>query len=314
MLNITVLPASCKTGLSTIRALLALSESLSITGIYRDLSKVPPDLLSNNPQFTAVKGNIDDPASLDLSTTDVLFNTTPTTYENVDILEHAKKQTENVKLAILKSVNVKKVVLLSSMGAQYPSGTGEIKTNHAAELVLTTLPTRIETVFVRCCYFMENWVSCIPTLLSSENKPFFYSTITPANRAIPMVAVKDIGAICAQEMISRTPCKEVFPFQAESPYIFELRGPNCSSNDVKKAFEEVLGKEVEMKLIPREGLLEFYGAVFPDYVAREYAEMNESFLEGGILEWDPLSAPAGEVKMGETALKEVFEELLKEQV
>ncbi|KAK0742076.1 hypothetical protein B0T21DRAFT_282872 [Apiosordaria backusii] len=302
MPNITILPASCKTGLSTLRALLSLSDpSLQITGIYRDPSKAPQDLLSN-PQFTAVKGDIDDPTSLDFSTTDLLFNTTPTTYDNVDILEHAKKQTENIKAAILKSSTVKKVVLLSSMGAQYPSGTGEIKTNHAAELILSTLPPTIPTVFVRCCWFMENWASSLPTLLSDP--PFFYSTISPADRLTPMIAVKDIGVVCAQELLSTAPLKS-------NPYIFELHGPEYTSNDVKKAFEEVLGKEVEMKMIPKEGLLEYYLAVFPDYVAKEYAEMNESFLEGGIIDLNPEPTPGGELKKGETELKEVFAELLK---
>ncbi|KAK4205093.1 hypothetical protein QBC40DRAFT_271702 [Triangularia verruculosa] len=305
MPNITILPASCKTSLSTIRALLSLPSPPTITGIYRDTSKVPPDLLSN-PNFTPLQGDIDDPSSLDFSTTEIIFTTTPTTYANVDILEHAKKQTENIKAAILKSSTIKKVVLLSSMGAQFSSGIGEIKTNHAAELILSTLPPTIKTTFLRCCWFIENWASSLPTLLADAENPFFYSTITPADRAIPMIAVKDIGVISAREILSEGD-------RQEHPVILELHGPQYTSIDVKDAFEEVLGKEVEMKLIPKEGLLEYYGAVFPDYVAREYAEMNESFLEGGVLEWDPKAEPSGEVREGETGLKEVFAELLKQQ-
>jgi hypothetical protein len=73
---------------------------------------------------------------------------------------------------------------------------------------------------------------------------------------------------------------------------------------VQKAFEEVAGKELEMRPVERDGLADFYAAVFPPRVAKLFAEMNASYLEGGILYRDPL--PTGEVRCGKTELVEVF--------
>lgn len=304
MPTITIIPASCKTSLATIRALLSLSDpSVKIHGIYRDLSKVPEDLLSRS-QFTALQGDIDDP-SLELPPSDLLFHTTPNTYTDADVFEHAKRQTENLKTAILKSSTIKKIVLMSTMGAQYSSGTGELKANHAAETTISTLPASIQKVFVRCCWFMENWASELPNLLS--DKPFFYSTISPADFPFPHIAVRDIGKTCAQELLSTAPPKS-------NPYIFELQGQSYSSNDVKKIFEELLGKEVDMRVIPQEGLLDYYRQMFSEHVAREYTEMNQSFLEGGILFLNPEPTPGGEIRRGETELREVLAGLLKGRV
>ncbi|KAK0669298.1 hypothetical protein QBC41DRAFT_275155 [Cercophora samala] len=304
MTAITIIPASCKTSLATIRALLSFPDpSIKLTGIYRDLSKVPHDLLSH-PQFTPLQGDIDDP-SLELPPTDLLFHTTPNTYTDADVFDHAKRQTENVKAAILKSATVKKVVLMSTMGAQYSSGTGELKANHAAETTISTLPLSIQKVYVRCSWFMENWASELPNLLS--DKPFFYSTISPADFPFPHIAVRDIGKTCAQELLSTEPPKS-------NPYIFELQGRSYSSNDVKKTFEELLGREVEMRVVPKEGLLDYYRQAFSEHVAREYTEMNLSFLEGGILHLNPEPTPGGEIRRGETELKEVLEGLLQGRV
>lgn len=54
-----------------------------------------------------------------------------------------------------------------------------------------------EVVFVRCAYFMENWMMALQTL-RSEN-PFFYSTLTPLNHVLPMVSKTPSGSkyICS---------------------------------------------------------------------------------------------------------------------
>ncbi|KAK4205208.1 hypothetical protein QBC40DRAFT_249214 [Triangularia verruculosa] len=284
-------PPPPKPASPTINALLASGSSdLSIRGIYRNLSKVPPSL-SSNPQFTAVQGTVDDASTLDLSGTDILWTTTPQPAFEGDIFEHARKQTQNVADAVLKS------------------GIGAIGTNHTAEQVLrsSALPQAgIDLVIIRAVYFYENWASGLKTAALSD-QPFIYSTITPADKAVPHIATKDIGVASAAELLSSSPLPK-------NPYVFELHGPSYNSLDVKKAFEEAVGKEVELKPIPKEGLREYYSAVFPPHVAEKYAAMNESFLDGGILGRDP--EPTGEVrKVGDraTGLAEVLKGLLEVQ-
>ena len=62
---------------------------------------------------------------------------------------------------------------------------GEIATNHVAEK--TFAGAAPEVIFARCAYFMENWASGFESL--KTDPPFFYSVITPASNAVPMVCL-----------------------------------------------------------------------------------------------------------------------------
>jgi hypothetical protein len=87
-----------------------------------------------------------------------------------------------------------------------------------------------------------------------------------------------------------------------------LHGPRpYTSVDVQKAFEVASGKSLEIRPIEKEGLVAFYSAVFPPGVAKLFAEMNASFLEGGILYEDP--NPTKEIRKGKTELVEVVKQL-----
>ncbi|KAL1839881.1 hypothetical protein VTJ49DRAFT_1016 [Mycothermus thermophilus] len=296
-MHITVVPASPKTGQATIRALLADPSGPAVRGYYRNLSKVPADFQSN-PRFEAVRGDVEDAATLDFSGSDAVLNITPPLFDERDIVEHARLVSENVKAAVKKAASVKRLVYLSSAGAQYDHGTGEILTNHTAEVVLKDAAP--EVVFVRCSYFMENWAMSLETLPQG----FFFTTLTPLDRVLPMVAIQDIASALTSELLATG---SALP---SHPYIYELYGPrDYTSNDVHKAFEEAMCKSIEMKPIPKEGLYDFYAAVFPPKVAQLYAEMNASYLEGGILEENP--RPTGEVRRGRTELVEVFRGLVQ---
>lgn len=292
MVHIAVVPASNRTGAATIRSLLADPSNPSVKGVYRNLAKVPAEF-SSNSRFEAVQGTVDDAATLDFSGSDAVLNITPTTIEEVDIFQHALKQSNNVKAAAQRA-GVKRLVLLSSVGAHAESGSGEIMTNHAAEVALRDAAP--ETVFVRCWYFTENWTAALETI----NDGFFYTTITPLDYALPTIAVKDIGETLAKELVA------VGTALPSSPYIFDLAGPKRSSLDVKKAFEEVLGKEIEVRPVPKEDVTDFYCAVFPPHVAKSYAEMTAAILPGGHLHENPDNNV--EVRHGKTDLVEVFKQ------
>lgn len=175
-----------------------------------------------------------------------------------------------------------------------------------------------EVVFVRCGYFMENWAAALETIPEAG---FFFTTFTPTDLKLPhvsipiaeskieelltcrQVAIKDIGQTCADELLATGTALKA------SPYVFDLCSPRkFSSDDVHKAWEEAAGKTIEMKVIPKEGLAEFYGAVFPPAIAELYVEMNVALLPGGIIVEDP--SPTGETRHGKTELVGVFVQLL----
>ncbi|KAE8408444.1 hypothetical protein BDV37DRAFT_172968 [Aspergillus pseudonomiae] len=298
---IAVVPASPKTGQAAIRALLNSTETtrpITVKGVYRDLSRVPEEFLSN-PHFQAVKGDVSDAASLDLTGVDAVLAITPPRYDGSDFLACARTASENTRLAIQKSGSVKRLVLLSSMGAEHESGTGEIVTNHIAETILKDAAP--EVVIARCTYFMENWAMAVETAKSEH--PHLYSSITPIDFEVPMVAVKDMGQAFATYLL-----KSDIP---ESPYIVDVHGPRSyTPKDVQKAFEEAVGKEVELRLVERKDLSQFFAGFLPKNVAEAFTEMTNAFLPGGIMaSANTENSNSDRVWRGKTELTEAIREL-----
>jgi uncharacterized protein YbjT (DUF2867 family) len=133
-MHITVVPASPQTGRAAIRSLLGDASKPTVRGYYRDLARVP-DEFKSNPRFEAVQGDVEDASTLDFSGSDAVFNITPPLYEEKPIVPHAQMVSENVKAAVKKADSVKRLVLLSSMGAQYDSGTVSLRRLYNPQVV-----------------------------------------------------------------------------------------------------------------------------------------------------------------------------------
>lgn len=117
-MHITVVPASPKTAHAAIKNLLDDHRAPTVRAIYRDPSKAP-DYFVSNPRFTAVKGDVEDVESLDVSGSDAVLAITPPKLDGSDIVAFSSSVSENLKGAISRAGSVKRLVLLSSMGAQY---------------------------------------------------------------------------------------------------------------------------------------------------------------------------------------------------
>lgn len=313
-MRVTVAPASTRTGAAVIRSLLAAPGPIEINALYRNLSKVPKEF-ADRANFHARQGDVSEPATLDFTGSDAVLAITPPAFDGRDIVAHAETVSKNVKDAIEKSGSVQRLVLLSSAGAQFSTGVvshfrcrftserlltrpqGEIKTNNMAERVFTT--TKVPAiVFVRCAYFMENWAMSLETLRAPE--PFIFSTITPLDWKIPMIAVKDIRSTLASELL-----KESTP--PAKPYIFELHGPRqYTPLDVQEAFSKALGKEVAIKPVEKSELRGFFSQVFPEPIVGDWVEMATSFLPGGIMAADTVDYDKVNVVRGPTELDKVL--------
>ncbi|KAK4207282.1 hypothetical protein QBC37DRAFT_433680 [Rhypophila decipiens] len=305
-MQITIIPASTRVATQTIRILLADPSALSVVGFYRNLTRVPAEFLSN-PKFSAKRGDIEDASTLDFAGSDIILSITPMWYDGRDILTVAKEVSWNVRNRIEETcISVKRLVVLSSMGGQYDEGTGAILTNHAAEEILGATKNAKEVVIVRPAYFMENWGEAVGTIKSDG---FFFSIFTPASFKIPHIAVKDIASTLAGELLSTSRTPSPLP-EGSSPYALEIQGPKYSTEDVKRIFEEVSGKkDIQVREIPKEGVQGFYEAAgFPSNVAKPFAEMSNSILEGGKLFENP-EPRTKDVRILRTELKDVIEEL-----
>ncbi|WQF82490.1 Putative NAD(P)-binding domain, NAD(P)-binding domain superfamily [Colletotrichum destructivum] len=299
-MHVFVVPASPKTGQATIRALLHDASRPSVTGVYRDLGKVPAEF-RDHPQFTAVEGDVADVGTLRLAGADAVVTITPPLYSDAEPLARAREMAANVKFAVGRtSGSVRRLVYVSSVGAGLEHGTGEIKTNYEAEQALAGVAP--EVVFVRCAYFMENWSAALETLKAEP--PFFHSVVCPEDFEIPMVSVRDVGQTCAAQALGAGS-----PLRC-NPHVFDLQGPRSySTRDVQRAFEAATGRRrVEIRMVEHGQLEGFFAQVFREPMASMFAEMTRSFLPGGIMAADAYEGT--DVQRGTETLEKIVREML----
>jgi len=169
-------------------------------------------------------------------------------------------------VAAAKSAKLAHVVLLSSLGAQVPTGTGLIQSVHDAETKL--FASGIPTTAVRPGSFYENSLPAIGAAKGAGTFPTFYRK----DFAVPSVATKDIGRIAAQALIEGPRGNEVI----------ELSGPrDLAATDLAAALGRVLGKELTVQEIPESavaGTMTSHGAS-PD-VAELFRAMVHAVNDG----------------------------------
>jgi uncharacterized protein YbjT (DUF2867 family) len=121
-MHITVVPASPKVGQAAIRSLLADASQPTVKGYYRNLSKVPAEFKAN-PRFEAVQGDVEDASTLSFAGSDAVLLFWAALLVEFVLVPLGGLVSENVKAAVKKAESVKRLVLLTSLGAQYDHGT-----------------------------------------------------------------------------------------------------------------------------------------------------------------------------------------------
>lgn len=120
-MRVSVAAAGTQTGAATIRAIIKAHPATEIRALYRNLEKVPQEFKSH-ATFYPAKGNIDDASSLDFAGSDAVLVTTPPIFQDIDVLAHTRDVCNGLKEAIEKAGTVKRIVLLSSVGAEFDNG------------------------------------------------------------------------------------------------------------------------------------------------------------------------------------------------
>lgn len=178
-----------------------------------------------------------------------------------------QKATGEALVAAAAAAAVPHVVLLSSVGAHIPSGTGPIQGLYPVEKGLAALPATKAT-FLRAGYFMENLPGNF-SMLEQGVLPSF----SPADAPIEMIATVDIGRTAAALLVEGPP--------ADGPRVVELGGPARTMNEVASALSGILGKPVHVSVFPVEAMAPtLTGFGIPADVAALYAEMTEAMNSG----------------------------------
>ncbi len=185
-----------------------------------------------------------------------------------DFAAHQKTVITALAEAVAHS-GVPHVVLLSSVGAQHPSGTGPISAMHHAEKAIGAVGTTSLTS-LRAAYFMENLGGSLGMLDKG-----ILGTFVPAGVKLPMVATKDIGLQAAKWLV-------------EGPrsrlHIVELSSATHDMNDVAAALTTILGKPIAVGEAPIAAMVStLMGYGFKQKLAEMYAEMTAAFSNGTVV-------------------------------
>ncbi len=166
----------------------------------------------------------------------VLYLMNPPAYASEDQFAELEKVIAAFQTAIENSA-LEKIVVLSSIGSQLPSGTGNILTTYRLEQAFGDL--EIPVTFIRAGSFMENWNAVLDAAKANGVLPSFFQ---PLDRKLPQVAAADIGRVAAEAMQEKTSGKE----------IKELAGFWTSPIETADAVGKVLGKEVKAVPVPED--------------------------------------------------------------
>jgi uncharacterized protein YbjT (DUF2867 family) len=213
---------------------------------------------------------LDDAAALTQALTGVegVYLLIPPDLTTADPLGKAARFTQAYVDAIT-AAKVPHVVLLSSVGAQHPDGTGPIQYLHRAEAALAGTGTALTAL--RPAYFQENIAGSLGSLATGT-----VYTFLPNDLAFPQIATKDIGKAAALALVEGQP--------AGTKRVIELAGPaDVSGNDVQAALRRITGKDINVVAAPLDAVVPtFTGFGMSAALAALYQEMYAAIMSGRV--------------------------------
>lgn len=124
---------------------------------------------------------------------DALFAMTPPNMGGVNIIQNTTDAGSAFAKAI-QTANIKRVVMLSSIGADLPTGNGPIAGLYNIEKIYEKLNTSV--TFLRAGYFYLNFFNDIPMIKGAG----IMGANFPASNRIPLVHPEDIAWAAAEEL------------------------------------------------------------------------------------------------------------------
>jgi uncharacterized protein YbjT (DUF2867 family) len=257
-----ILGASGQVGSTVVKELVKSGQP--VTGVVRNPDKAN-DLKSNSVPIA--QADLFDVAALQkaFQNADTVFLLTPEDPASQDILADAKSIVQNYREAI-QTAGVKKLVALSSLGAQHASGTGNLEMSYQLEHAFQGLS--VQQIFIRAPYYYSNWMPYITTVQEQGILPTFF----PPDMKISMGAPADVAAFIARTITNAIP---------EQKKLYELTGPSYSSAEVASILENILHRKVSVQTIPADRWHEtLMQAGFSENAATNMAKMTQAVIDG----------------------------------
>jgi len=263
----TILGASGQVGSAVVANL--LKNRQPVKGIIRNEKKAAR---LKKAGATVALADIHDESALTASFRDAtaLLVLTPETGEEPDIMKDTRAVLQNYRKAVEKSA-ARKIIGLSSVGAQHEKGTGNLMMSYMLEHAFEGLP--VKQIFIRPSYYFSNWLEYLDTAKANGVLPTFF----PIDLSIPMISPMDVARIIAKVMMANA--------NEDARTVYELEGPAWySSIDVANAFSEIIGTKVEAKQIDRtEWKKTLKPLGFSEDGIKNFIEMTDAVISGKAL-------------------------------
>lgn len=192
--------------------------------------------------------------------------------------------------AAIKAAAVKRVVMLSSIGADLPDGNGPIAGIYNIEKIYETLEN-ISLTYLRAGNFYTNLYNDIPMIKGAG----IIGSNYPSTVVIPFAHPQDIANAAAQELEKMTPGTNI------RYIISDLR----TAGDVAKVLGEAIGKpELPwIEFTDEQALSGMQQAGLPQEIAALYVEMGSGIRSGKLSEdfLGSKSAVEGKIKLEDFA-------------
>ena len=272
-----------------------LDAGAQVTLLVRDPGKVA-SLVSRGAN--AVPGNLEDGAYVTRATAgvDVLFWLTPPDMGNPDFRGRQRKLGEIAGQAV-RANRIPRVVHLSSVGAQMPSGTGPIAGLHQVENSLNESGAAVR--HLRAAFFMENFLWSLDGIRAAGS---VFMPISGSTRT-SMIATRDIAASAAKVLLdgSWTGQKAV-----------GLHGPaDLSFDEAATALGEGLSRPVRhVTVTPDQARGAMVGMGVHPGVAALFLEMHDAFETGRLQIAEPRTPETTTPTTLTTFAREVMKPLL----
>jgi uncharacterized protein YbjT (DUF2867 family) len=230
----------------------------------------------------AVQGDVLDAEYVRRATegADAVFFLSPPKNDAENLRAHQNKVGDNFAAAV-RANKLKRVVFLSSFGAQVPDGTGPIAGLHDIEEKLNQAAKEVgaNVTHLRPAAFYENWFMNLPTV---KEQGAVYMPIKP-DAKMPRIATQDIAAVAAQTLMD-TKWKGV--------RVRELLGPqDLSEAECCEVVSKATGKPIKfVPVTPEQAVESMTKMGLSRNVAGSYAQMYQAVEKGIVKPEKPRSA------------------------
>jgi uncharacterized protein YbjT (DUF2867 family) len=262
---IAVMGATGKTGAALSERLLAAG--VQVRALGRSVDKLAP--LQRAGAETVVA---DVNRSADLTAAfrgaDAVYALIPPDLTARDILAHYETVNGAIASALTES-GVKRVVYLSSIGADKPSGTGPVVGLHRGEQKLQAIPG-LDLLLLRPGYFYENHFGSIGVI---KSQGVAGSAVRP-DVPVVQIASRDVGELAARALIAKD-------FSGVS--VRDLFGPrDLTMAEAARILGSKIGKpDLQHVQFPDEGVVGgLTAAGFSESIARAFVEMSHAINTG----------------------------------